>query len=220
LALERNSNHSDYVKMTRLITVFLALWFMWGQAAAGTTTILALGDSLTAGYGLDAGQSLPDKLQAALKAKGLDVTLINAGVSGDIAAQGAARLDWALTTDVKAVIVELGANDALRGLDPAQAETALREILAKLKQKHLAVLLLGMKAPPNLGADYLAKFDGIYPRLAAEYGVLLYPFYLDGVAAQPALNQPDGIHPNENGLNVIIPKILPLVEALIKQVKP
>ncbi len=188
---------------------------MWGQAQAATTTILALGDSLTAGYGLDPGQSLPDKLQEALRAKGLDITIINAGVSGDVAAQGAARLDWALTDDVKAVIVELGANDALRGLEPAQAENALREILQKLRDKKLPMLLLGMRAPPNLGADYQAKFDGMYPKLAAEFGVALYPFYLDGVAAQAELNQADGIHPNVKGLSVIVPKLLPFVENLV-----
>jgi acyl-CoA thioesterase I len=201
--------------MLRLIPVFLGVWFMWGQAIAGTTTILALGDSLTAGYGLDPGQGMPDKLQEALRAKGLDVTIINAGVSGDTAAQGAARLDWAMTDDVKAAIVELGANDALRGLDPVQAEAALREILQKLKTRHIPTLLLGMKAPPNLGADYVAKFDGMYPKLAAEFGVALYPFYLEGVAAQAEFNQADGIHPNEKGLAIIIPKILPYVEALI-----
>ena len=188
---------------------------MWGQAFAGTTTILALGDSLTAGYGLDAGKSFPDKLQEALKAKGHDVNIINAGVSGDTAAQGAARLDWALTSDVKAVIIELGANDALRGLEPAQTEASLRLILDTLKKKNLPSLILGMKAPPNLGADYQAKFDGIYPKLAKEYGAALYPFYLDGVAANTDLNQADGIHPNEKGLAIIVPKILPYAEALL-----
>jgi acyl-CoA thioesterase I len=201
--------------MLRLITAFLAIWFMWVQAVAGTTTILALGDSLTAGYGLEAGQSFADRLQEALRAKGHDVTIINAGVSGDIAAQGAARLEWALTDDVKAVIVELGANDALRGLDPAQMEAALRLILDNLKKRKLPVLLLGMKAPPNLGADYAAKFDGIYPKLAAEYGVALYPFFLEGVAADASLNQADGIHPNVKGLSIIIPRILPYVEKLV-----
>ena len=188
---------------------------MWGQAFAGTTTILALGDSLTAGYGLDAGKSFPDKLQDALKTKGHDVNIINAGVSGDTAAQGAARLDWALTSDVKAVIIELGANDALRGLEPAQTEASLRLILDTLKKKNLPSLILGMKAPPNLGADYQAKFDGIYPKLAKEYGAALYPFYLDGVAANTDLNQADGIHPNEKGLAIIVPKILPYAEALL-----
>jgi acyl-CoA thioesterase I len=199
----------------RLITAFIALWFMWGVAKADTTTILALGDSLTAGYGLDPGQSLPDKLQEALRGRGHDVTIINAGVSGDIAAQGAARLDWALTDDVKAVIVELGANDALRGLEPAQADSALREIMEKLKQKNLPVLILGMKAPPNLGPDYQSKFDQIYPKLAADYGANLYPFYLEGVAAHPELNQPDGIHPNVKGLGIIVPKLLPMAEKLV-----
>ena len=188
---------------------------MWGQALAGTTTILALGDSLTAGYGLDAGKSFPDKLQEALKAKGHDVAIINGGVSGDTAAQGAARLDWALTDDVKAVIIELGANDALRGLEPAQTETSLRQILDALKKKNLPALILGMRAPPNLGADYQTKFDGIYPKLAAEYGAALYPFYLDGVAANTDLNQADGIHPNEKGLAIIVPKVLPFAEALL-----
>ena len=188
---------------------------MWGQALAGTTTILALGDSLTAGYGLDAGKSFADKLQEALRAKGLDVTIINGGVSGDTAAQGAARLDWALTGDVKAVIIELGANDALRGLEPAQTEASLRQILDTLKKKNLPSLILGMKAPPNLGADYQTKFDGIYAKLAKEYDAALYPFYLDGVAAHADLNQTDGIHPNEKGLAIIVPKILPYVEALL-----
>ena len=143
------------------------------------------------------------------------MTIINGGVSGDTAAQGAARLDWALTSEVKAVIIELGANDALRGLEPAQTEASLRLILDTLKKKNLPSLILGMKAPPNLGADYQAKFDGIYPRLAKEYGAALYPFYLDGVAANTDLNQADGIHPNERGLAVIVPKILPYAEALL-----
>jgi acyl-CoA thioesterase-1 len=201
--------------MTRLITAIMALWFMWGQALAGTITILALGDSLTAGYGLEPGQSFPDKLQEAMRAQGLDVTIINAGVSGDTAAQGAARLDWALTDDVKAVMVELGANDALRGLEPAQAEAALREILTKLQARKLPALLLGMKAPPNMGADYVAKFDGMYAKLAAEFGVELYPFFLEGVAARPEFNQADGIHPNVKGLAIIVPQILPYAEALV-----
>ena len=201
--------------MHKLITAILAIWFMWGGQALATTTILVLGDSLTAGYGLDPGQSMPDKLQTTLRAKGHDVTLINAGVSGDIAAQGAARLEWALTDDVKAVIVELGANDALRGLDPSQAEAALHQIMDILKQRKLPALILGMKAPPNLGADYAVKFDGIYPKLATDYGAALYPFYLEGVAAIPELNQPDGIHPNSKGLAIIIAKMLPTMEKFV-----
>lgn len=182
---------------------------------AQATTILALGDSLTAGYGLEAGHAMPDILQAALKKEAKDITIINAGVSGDTAAQGAARLDWALTPGVKALIVELGANDALRGLPPKQTDQALRQIMDKAKAKNLPVLILGMKAPPNLGADYQAKFDAIYPKLATDYGALFYPFYLEGVAAHPELNQPDGMHPNDQGVAVIVSKLIPLVEQLV-----
>jgi acyl-CoA thioesterase I len=188
---------------------------MWGQAMAGTTHILALGDSLTAGYGLDPGKSFADKLQEALKAKGHDVVVINAGVSGDTMAQGAARLDWALTDDVNAVIVELGANDVLRGLDPAQAETSLRQILETLKKKKLPTLVLGMLAPLNMGADYQAKFNPIYSRLAREYDADLYPFFLEGVATKPELNQADGIHPNEKGVAEIVSRVIPYVEKLV-----
>jgi acyl-CoA thioesterase-1 len=202
----------------RLVPTLILLIFMLAlPAEAAPKVILALGDSLTAGYGLPPGQSVMDKLQEALKAQGQDVKIINAGVSGDIAAQGAARLDWALTDDVKGVIVELGANDALRWLDPAQAEAALRQIMDKLKAKNLPVLILGMQAPPNLGADYVTKFDAIYPKLASDYGALLYPFYLDGVAALAGLNQADGIHPNEKGLAVIVPKLMPKVEELLSK---
>jgi acyl-CoA thioesterase I len=201
--------------MRILITGFCAIWFMWGQALADTIHILALGDSLTAGYGLDPGKSFADKLQEALKAKGHDVVIINGGVSGDTIAQGAARLDWALTDEVKAVLVELGANDVLRGLDPAQAETSLRQILETLKKKKLPTLVLGMVSPANMGADYQAKFNPIYPRLASEFGADLYPFFLEGVAAKPELNQPDGIHPNEKGVAEIVSRVAPYVEKLV-----
>ncbi len=182
---------------------------------AGTTHILALGDSLTAGYGLDPGKSFADKLQEALKAKGHDVVVINAGVSGDTMAQGAARLDWALTDDVNAVIVELGANDVLRGLDPAQVENSLRQILDTLKKKKLPTLILGMQSPLNMGADYQARFNPIYAKLAKEYGAELYPFFLEGVAANPELNQADGIHPNEKGVAEIVSRVIPYVEKLV-----
>ncbi|WP_196504691.1 arylesterase [Aestuariivirga litoralis] len=200
--------------MMRLIFIFLFGWMLIALPASATT-ILALGDSLTAGYGLEPGHAMPDVLQAALKKDGKDITIINAGVSGDTAAQGAARLDWALTDDVKAIILELGANDALRGLPPEQVDVALRSVMDKAKAKNLPVLILGMKAPPNLGADYQTKFDAIYPKLASDYGALLYRFYLDGVAAQADLNQQDGIHPNDKGVALIVPKLLPLVEQLV-----
>ena len=199
----------------RAIFIFLFLCLTNVIPAQATTTLLALGDSLTAGYGLEAGHAMPDVLVAALKAQGKDITIINAGVSGDTAAQGAARLDWALTQDVKALIVELGANDALRGLPPEQTDQALRQIMDKAAAKNLPVLILGMKAPPNLGADYQTKFDTIYPKLATDYNALLYPFYLEGVAAHAELNQQDGIHPNDKGLAIIVPKLMPLVDQLV-----
>lgn len=199
-----------------VVLLWLALGTLPVQAAS--LTLLALGDSLTAGLGLEQQQAFPARLEAALKAAGHDVTVINAGVSGDTASQGAERLDWALTGDVKAVLVELGANDALRGLPPAQAEAALDGILTKLKERNLPVLLLGMRAPPNLGADYTTAFDGMYARLAAKHDVLLYPFYLDGVAAQPGLNQADGIHPTAEGVDIIVAKLLPDVEKLLQEV--
>jgi len=200
--------------MKRYCIALLFLIFVI-QPVSAATTILALGDSLTAGYGLDAGHAMPDVLQAALHAKGLDIKIINAGVSGDTAAQGAARLDWSLTPDVKAMIVELGANDALRGLPPEGVDTAMRQIMNEAKAKNLPVLILGMKAPPNLGADYQTKFDAIFPKLAVDYGALFYPFYLDGVAADPALNQADGMHPNDKGVAIIVPKLVPMVEKLV-----
>ncbi|MEO9167986.1 MAG: arylesterase [Aestuariivirga sp.] len=197
-----------------IILVFTMLLVLPANAV---TTVLALGDSLTAGYGLEAGYAMPDVLQAALQKTGKDITIINAGVSGDTAAQGAARLDWSLTPDVKAIILELGANDALRGLPPEGADKALREIMDKAKAKNLPVLILGMKAPPNLGSDYQTKFDAIYPKLAADYGATLYPFYLDGVAANPTLNQADGIHPNDAGLAIIVQRLEPVVASFVSK---
>ncbi len=188
-------------------------------AAAEPVTLLALGDSLTAGYGLDPAAAFPVKLEQALKARGHDVVVINAGVSGDTAAQGAARLEWSLTDNVDGVIVELGANDALRGLDPAQAEAALKGILDTLASRRLPVLIAGMRGPPNLGPDYVAAFEGMYVRLAAQSGALLYPFFLDGVAADPKLNQADGLHPTPEGMDAIVARILPSVEALLALAK-
>ena len=205
--------------MFRFSVALLALFLTFLPVRAKTITLLALGDSLTAGLGLDPAQAFPAKLEAALKVKGHDVVVMNAGVSGDTAAQGAARLDWALTDAVDGVLVELGANDALRGLPPEQAEKALDEILAKLKQRNLPVLLLGMKAPPNLGPDYGQKFDALYPALAGKHGAALYPFYLDGVAADSKFNQADGMHPNVQGVDEIVKRVLPTVETLLTQIK-
>ncbi len=201
-------------------SVVFTYWVLMASTAlAETKTILALGDSLTAGYGVEPAQAFPVRLEAALRAKGHDIVVVNAGVSGDTMAQGFSRLEWAMSSDIDAVIVELGANDALRGLDPKQAEDALRSILDALKARNLPVLVAGMRAPPNLGVDYGTAFDGMYARLSGQYGALLYPFFLTDVAAVSALNQADGIHPNDKGVEVIVDRILPIVETLLSQVK-
>jgi acyl-CoA thioesterase I len=205
--------------MIRFITLLLAVFIASATVRAEPITILALGDSLTAGLGLDQTQAFPARLEAALKAKGHDVVVMNAGVSGDTAVDGAARLSWALNDEVDAVLVELGANDALRGLPPDQAKAALSEILQTLKQRKLPSLILGMRAPPNLGPDYGKAFDAIFPDLASEYGAALYPFFLDGVAAQAKLNQADGIHPTAAGVDEIVKRVLPQVETLIQGLK-
>ena len=201
--------------MVRILFLIATLLLSIQVALAKTITLLALGDSLTSGLGLEANETFPAKLEAALKGRYPELKIINGGISGDTAADGLARLDWVLTDDVSGLIVELGANDALRGLDAAQTEAALDGIMAKAKAKNLPVLLLGMKAPPNMGPDYVAKFDGLYSRLAEKYKVLLYPFYLDGVAANASLNQADGIHPNGRGVDIIVTKVMPRVEELI-----
>ena len=180
--------------------------------------VLAFGDSLIHGYGLAKEDSFPVQLQRALQAQGLRVEVINGGNSGDTTAGGLARLDWALTDSPDAVLVELGANDALRGVEPSEAHANLDAILTKLGEKGLPVLLAGMLAPRNLGPDYAAEFDALYPSLAEQHGVPLYPFFLDGVAADPALNQSDGIHPNAAGIAVIVEKITPYVADLVIKV--
>ena len=204
--------------MLRILSLVAMLLISGQPAFAKPVTLLVLGDSLTAGLGLEPQDAFPAKLEAALKPRYPDLTIINAGVSGDTAADGLARLDWALSDDVGGLIVGLGANDALRGLDVAQMETALEGILAKAKQRNLPVLILGMKAPPNMGPDYVARFDGLFPRLAEKHGALLYPFFLDGVAADAGLNQADGMHPNAAGVDAIVMKAVPLVEELIGKV--
>ncbi len=206
--------------MTRLFrnlisTVLLLIMATAGQAQEKPVKILALGTSLTQGYGLPPGTEFTVQLQAALKRAGIAATVINAGVSGDTSAGGLARLDWSLADKPDAAIIELGSNDMLRGLPPAQTEKNLRAILTRLKAAKVKVLLTGMKAQRNLGADYVKSFDGIYPRLAKEFGLLFYPFMLDGVALHPKLNQADGIHPNPQGVKVIVARMLPLVKKLV-----
>jgi acyl-CoA thioesterase-1 len=185
--------------------------------AKNQVKILALGTSLTQGLGLPPGTELTALLQSRLRAAGIEATVINAGVSGDTTAGGLSRIDWSLADNPGAAIVELGSNDALRGIDPAQTEKNLSAILARLKAAHVPVLLLGMRAPRNLGPEYAAQFDPIYPRLAKQYGDDLYPFVLDGVALNPKLNQADGIHPNPAGEKIVADRIYPYVLKLVAQ---
>ena len=177
--------------------------------------MVVLGDSLSAGLGLSASSAFPARLQKSLKANGIAVDMINAGVSGDTTSGGRDRLDWSVPEGTEAVILELGANDALRGIDPRVTRAALTDILTRLKARKIAVLLCGMVAPPNYGSEYSARFNAIYPELAKSFGVPLYPFFLEGVATDARLNQADGLHPTEEGVNVIVKNILPTVEAFL-----
>lgn len=194
-----------------------------GMAVAQTTAareakpvkMVVLGDSLSAGFGLPGAAAFPMRLQKALETKGIKVDMINAGVSGDTSSGGRDRLDWSVPAGTEAVIVELGANDALRGTDPTVTRSALSEIVTRLKARGIAVLLCGMVAPPNYGADYAARFNAIYPDLAKSFGVPLYPFFLEGVAADARLNLADGMHPTAEGIDVIVKNILPTVEAFL-----
>ena len=186
-----------------------------GAAEAKPIKMVVLGDSLSAGLGLSAPEAFPERLQNALKSKGIAVDIGNAGVSGDTSSGGRDRLDWSVPEGTQAVIVELGANDALRGTDPSVTRAALTDILTRLKARGIAVLLCGMLAPPNYGSDYSARFNAIYPDLAKSFGVPLYPFFLEGVAADARLNQVDGMHPTAEGVDVIVKNILPTVEAFL-----
>jgi acyl-CoA thioesterase I len=207
--------------LSLVLGVMAGLLLMNGTAAAQAPAskpikLVVLGDSLSAGYGLPADAAFPIRLQKALKDNGIEVDMINAGVSGDTTSGGLARLDWSVAEDTQAVIVELGANDALRGIDPKIPRAALEQILTRLKGRNIAVLLCGMLAPPNFGTDYSARFDVIYPDLAKEFAVPLYPFFLQGVAGDARLNQADGIHPTAEGVDIIVKAMLPSVEAFLR----
>ena len=206
----------------RLMTMLLALFACLlaavspaADAADRPLRIIAFGDSLTAGYGLPASAAFPAQLQKALETTGRKIVIENAGVSGDTTQAGLDRLDWSIGDGIDGVIVELGANDALRGLDPAQTRSALDQIIVRLKARKIPVMLAGMRAPPNLGADFQQRFDSIFPDLAREHGLILYPFFLDGVAGRRELNQNDGIHPTADGIKLIVERILPSVERFI-----
>jgi acyl-CoA thioesterase-1 len=202
-----------------LIVALMTAGPLWAQtpapAPAKPVKMVVLGDSLSAGLGLSAAAAFPARLQKALDDKGIKVDMVNAGVSGDTSSGGRDRLDWSIPEGTEAVILELGANDALRGIDPAVTRAALSDILTQLKARKIAVLMCGMLAPPNYGREYAARFNAIYPELSKSFGVPLYPFFLEGVAADAKLNQPDGLHPTAEGVDVIVKNILPMVEAFL-----
>jgi acyl-CoA thioesterase-1 len=199
----------------RLFGGFLAACLLLAGASAASAEpyrIVGFGDSLMAGYGLDPGNGFTEKLQAALTAKGIDAEVANGSVSGDTSSGGLSRLDWSVPDGTQLVLVEFGANDMLRGITPDITQKNLDTILAQLEERKIPVLLVGMRAAPNLGADYQAAFDGIYPKLAQKYGVPLYPFFLDGVAADPKFLQSDQMHPNAAGVDEIVKRFLPALE--------
>lgn len=215
MGLLRRSGLSRYGRFAPIVNagLLLALCLLATPSPASSLTVLAFGDSLTAGYGLGPGEAFPEQLERALRERGLAVTVRNSGVSGDTTAGGRARLGWALDGPVDLAIVELGANDGLRGIDPAETRRNLDAILVELKDRGIPVLLSGMLAPPNMGPDYGGAFNAIFPELAERHDVAFDPFFLEGVAARPALNQADGIHPNADGVARIVERLAPLVAA-------
>jgi acyl-CoA thioesterase-1 len=201
--------------------VFLLIVNVWIgfsiPAAANQITITVIGDSLTAGLGLDRAEAFPARLQGALNKSGTVARVIDAGVSGDTTSGGLSRLNWALSEKPNLVIVALGANDGLRGIDPAVTRKNLDQMIMRIKKRGIRVLLTGMKAPPNLGRDYTIAFNAGFPDLAKKYQIPFYPFFLEGVAAVPELNQDDAKHPNAQGVVVITDKILPYVKGALRQ---
>jgi len=208
-----------FVQMLVLGLALIGAEPAFAQATAVIETrpirMVVLGDSLSAGLGLSGSDAFPAKLQKGLRTKGIEVDMVNAGVSGDTSSGGRDRLDWSVPQGTQAVIVELGANDALRGTDPSVTRAALTDIVTRLKARGIAVLLCGMLAPPNYGKEYAARFNAIYPDIATSSAVSLYPFFLEGVAADAKLNQADGMHPTAEGVDVIVKNILPTVEAFL-----
>jgi acyl-CoA thioesterase I len=198
-----------------LIVALMTAGTVLAQSPAKPVKMVVLGDSLSAGLGLSASAAFPARLQKSLETKGIKVDMINAGVSGDTSSGGRDRLDWSVPDGTEAVILELGANDALRGTDPAVTRAALSDILTRLKARKIAVLMCGMLAPPNYGSEYAARFNAIYPELSRSFGVPLYPFFLEGVAADAKLNQADGLHPTADGVDIIVKNVMPMVEALL-----
>jgi acyl-CoA thioesterase-1 len=202
-------------RISVICAAVLVFLFIIAPATARPPLILGFGDSLTAGLGLPARQAFPERLEAWLHERGIEARVINAGVSGDTTAGGLARLDWALADKPDLVILALGANDALRGIDPATVRNNLDKMIEKIEANGAKMLLVGMLAPPNWGEDYKRAFDRIFPELARAHHLPLYPFFLEGVAMKPELNQPDGLHPNERGVAVLVDRIAPLVVRLL-----
>ncbi len=204
------------MKGWRVLAAATALWGVSvGAAGAEPARIVGFGDSLMAGYGLNAGEGFTDKLQAALRAKGYDAVVANAGVSGDTTSGGLARIDWSVPEGTEFVILELGANDMLRGISPEIVEKNLDAMLAKLQARKIKVLLAGMRAAPNLGSTYVTRFESIYPKLAKKYGVPLYPFFLDGIVLNGGMLLNDNLHPNARGIDRMVERALPAVEAFL-----
>lgn len=209
-----------FIKGFAAFLLTLALGFTVTTAArAELLHLVGFGDSLMAGYQLPPEDAFPARLEKALKAKGHDIVIANAGVSGDTTSGGLARIDWSVPDGTKGVILELGANDALRGIPPEESRKNLVSMIEKLKSRNIAVLLVGMIAPPNMGDDYAARFNPIYPELAAKYGVELYPFFLDGVVENPGLKLEDGMHPNGEGIGVMVERFLPYAERFIGSIE-
>jgi acyl-CoA thioesterase-1 len=202
-------------KHIRVIVMAIFCALLSQSALAEPYQIVGFGDSLMAGFGLQPGEAFPDKLQAALKAKGHDVAIANAGVSGDTSSGGLSRLDWSVPDGTKLVILELGANDMLRGIAPELTQTNLNAMITQLKARNIGILLVGMRAAPNLGRDYQARFDAIFPDLAKKHSVPLLPFFLEGVAAQTTLLLEDGMHPNAAGVDRMVEQALPVIEPLL-----
>jgi acyl-CoA thioesterase-1 len=220
-ASRRRGQTTQYLSIWRVFKRLTAIFAFTltlglGQTAAAETVIAVLGDSLASGFGLATNEAFPARLEAALRTAGEDVRVINAGVSGDTSAGGLARLDWVLGDQPDIVLVELGSNDSLRGLDPEDTFDNLDSIVASLRARDITVLLAGMLAPRNLGREYVDAFDAIYQRVAEKHDVALYPFFLDGVALDPVLNQADLIHPNQAGVDIIVEKILPAMRAVLQ----
>jgi acyl-CoA thioesterase-1 len=221
------AHRASYGSLRALVQTLTLLAVVLGAAAAepvrvaagDPVRVVAFGDSLMSGHGLPAHAAFPARLEDALRKKGIAAEVANAGVSGDTVAAGLARLDWSVPEGSEAVILALGANDMLRGIDPEATRRSLAEMLRRLSQRGIPVLVAGMRAAPNLGADYGRRFEAIYPELAAEHGAIYYPFLLDGVAAERTLNQRDGIHPTAGGIEVMVERMLPKVEELVARAR-